>query len=410
MAEYEKEGVKEVEQPTKSQPQPVERVVPLPPYPQRLKNKKLDQQFGKFLEVFKKLHININFAQALEHMPSYVKFMKDILSKKRRLGDYETDALTEECSAILQKKLPPKLKDPSSFNIPVTIGDKFTVHALCDQGTSINLMSLSIYNMLRLGEPKPTSVTLQLADRTLSYPKGVVEDVLVKVEKFIFPADFIVLDYEADKDVPIILGRSFLATGRTLIDVQKGELTMRVQNKEVTFNVFKAMRAPNDNLDECFRIDTINCSTEVEFFNSHTEDTLEATLLAEANRNDEEFRECVSIPDSIPHFSKFVTTYEALDMPDKSKVRTKTSIEEPPQLKLKPLLEHLKYANLGENNTLLVIISASLSVVQEEKLLRVLKESKKTIGWSITNIKGISPSFCMHKIFLEEGHKPSMEH
>lgn len=112
-------------------------------------------------------------------------------------------------------------------------------------------MPLSIYKKLGLNEAKPTSVTLKLADRSLTYPKGIVEDVLVKVDKFIFPADFIVLDFEEDREVPIILGRPFLATGRTLIDVQKGELTMRVQDQEVTFNVFRSMKYPNTP-EDCF--------------------------------------------------------------------------------------------------------------------------------------------------------------
>ena len=114
------------------------------PYPQRLKKHKLDKQFTKFMEVFKKLHINIPFADALEQMPSYVKFMKDILSQKRRLADFETVNLTEECSAILQRKLPQKLKDPGSFTIPCTIGNAIFERALCDLGASINLMPLSI--------------------------------------------------------------------------------------------------------------------------------------------------------------------------------------------------------------------------------------------------------------------------
>ncbi|XP_062099849.1 uncharacterized protein LOC133805703 [Humulus lupulus] len=201
---------------------------PPPPFPQRLHKQKLDKQFSKFLQVFKKLHINIHFAEALKKIPNYVKFMKDILSKKRKLGDFETIALTEECSAILQKKLPPKLKDPGSFTIPCTIGTQFFGRALCNLRASINLMPLSIYQKLGLWEAKPTSVTLQLADRSLTYPKGIVEDILVKVEKFIFTVDFIVLDMEEDREISIILGRPFLATGQTLIDVQKGELTMRV--------------------------------------------------------------------------------------------------------------------------------------------------------------------------------------
>ncbi|XP_062108233.1 uncharacterized protein LOC133819084 [Humulus lupulus] len=194
------------------------------PYPQRLQKNRLDKQFAKFLEVFKRLHINIPFAEALEQMPSYIKFMKDILSKKRKMEDYETVALTEECSAILQRKLPQKLRDPGSFTIPCTIGNFECKHALCDLGASINLMPLSVFKRLGLGEAKPTTITLQLADRSLAHPRGIIEDVLVKVDKFIFPADFIVLDMEEDANVPIILGRPFLATGQALIDVQKGEL------------------------------------------------------------------------------------------------------------------------------------------------------------------------------------------
>ena len=129
-------------------------------YPQRLKNSKLDKKFTKFLEVFKKLHINISFSHALEQMPSYVKFMKEILSKKRRLSDFETVNLTEECSAILQQKLPQKLKDPDSFTIPCTIGNSIFEKALCDLGASINLMPLSIFKLLGLGEAGPTTVTL----------------------------------------------------------------------------------------------------------------------------------------------------------------------------------------------------------------------------------------------------------
>ncbi|KAL5545129.1 hypothetical protein UlMin_008913 [Ulmus minor] len=173
------------------------------------------------------LHINIPLVEALEQMPNYVKFMKDMLTKKRRFGEFETVALTRECSTVLQNKLPPKLKDPGSFTIPCSIGNQYFGKALCDLGASINLMPMSIFKKLGIGEARPTTVSLQLADRSIAHPEGKIEDVLVKVDKFIFPVDFIVLDYEADLEVPIILGRPFLATGRTLIDVQNGELTMR---------------------------------------------------------------------------------------------------------------------------------------------------------------------------------------
>ena len=134
----------------KDRPNTIEPTAQIP-YPQRLKKNKLDKQFIKFMEVFKKLHINIPFADALEQMPSYVKFMKDILSKKRKLLNFETVNLTEECSAILSRKLPQKLKDPCNFTIPCTIGNSIFERALCDLGASINLMPLSIFRRLGLG-------------------------------------------------------------------------------------------------------------------------------------------------------------------------------------------------------------------------------------------------------------------
>ncbi|XP_022858699.1 uncharacterized protein LOC111379539 [Olea europaea var. sylvestris] len=139
-------------------------------------------------------------------MPSYAKFLKDILTNKRKLEEHETVMLTKESNARIQKKLPPKLKDPGNFTVPCTIGDLYFNKALCDLGVTINLMTLSIFRKLGLGKPKVATVTLQLVDQSLTHPRGIIEDVLVKVDKLIFRADFLILDIEEDKDVPIILG------------------------------------------------------------------------------------------------------------------------------------------------------------------------------------------------------------
>ncbi|KAL5578338.1 hypothetical protein UlMin_020037 [Ulmus minor] len=125
---------------------------PPPPFPQRFQKQQLDQQFRRFLDVLKQLHINIPLVEALEQMPNYVKFMKDMLTKKRRFGEFETVALMQECSAVLQNKLPPKLKDPGSFTIPCSIGNQYFGKALCDLGASINLMPMSIFKNWGLGK------------------------------------------------------------------------------------------------------------------------------------------------------------------------------------------------------------------------------------------------------------------
>ena len=187
---------------------------------------------------------------ALENMPSYVKFMKKMLASKKKLEEYGTITLTEECSAILQKKLPPKLQDLGSFTIPFSIGTQVSRKSLCDLGVSINLMPLPMFKRLKLGKPKSTTISLQLADMSYQHPRGIIENVLVKVHKFILSANFVILDMEEDDTVPIILGRPFLAMGKAQINVQEGELKLRVQGDEITFHVFLPMKNPDDDPNE----------------------------------------------------------------------------------------------------------------------------------------------------------------
>ena len=155
---------------------------------------------------------------ALENMASYVKFMKKILENKKKLSEYETITLIEDCRVILQKKLPLKLQDPGSFSILFSIGNSVSGKTLYDLGASINLMLLSMFKRLKLGEAKLTTISLQLADRSYQHSWGVIENVLVKEDKFLFPSDFVILDMKEDDKVPIILGRPFLATGKAQIN------------------------------------------------------------------------------------------------------------------------------------------------------------------------------------------------
>ena len=198
-------------------------------------------------------------------------------------------------------------EDPSSFTIPYKIGNSIFEKALSDLGANNNLMPLSIFRRLGLSEARPTTVTLQLADRSLKHPWGVIEDVLVKVDKFIFPIDFIVLDMEEDKEIPIILGRPFLATGRVMIDVYKGELKLRVKDDEVRFSVFNAVRHPTER-NACFMIEAVEA-----IMPSHNGliDPLEASLVQNAKEKlSEEAEEYVKWMDSFqPNKRKY---YEPL--------------------------------------------------------------------------------------------------
>ncbi|XP_016195263.1 uncharacterized protein LOC107636255 [Arachis ipaensis] len=209
----------------------VKSYAPKLPYPTRLHKRIRDQQFPKFLEIFKKLEINIPLAETSEQMPLYTKFLKELITKKRSWQEKKTVLLTQEYSAIIQKGLPPKLKNPGSFLIPCTIGNMAIDKSLCDLGASINLMPLAMMKKLMIEEVKPTRISLQLVDRSLKIPNGVVENLLVKVENFIFPADFVVLDMDEEGSNSVILGRPFLATARTIIDVEKGEMIFRVHDE-----------------------------------------------------------------------------------------------------------------------------------------------------------------------------------
>ncbi|XP_061345885.1 uncharacterized protein LOC133291615, partial [Gastrolobium bilobum] len=297
--------------------------------------------------------------------------------------DGETVALTEECSALIQKKLPPKLKDPGSFSIPIAIGDVEVGKALCDLGASINLMPLTVCRALGINTLKDTNLILHLANRSIERPEGVVEDVLVKVDKFIFPVDFVILDMEEeDTESPLLLGRPFLATARSLIDVEQGKLMLRVNEETVTIDVFEAIKHPVD-VEDCVRIDIIQEVVE----EVKGEEDL---LLEEDKSKDEMSGEFYQEEPVVEELEKKVD-----DIPKGA-----------PKVELKELPSNLKYVFLGDDQTYPAVINAFLSEGEEVKLVKVLKKNKTAMGWSFSDLKGINPSFCTHKILMEEEVKP----
>nr|GEZ38766.1 reverse transcriptase domain-containing protein [Tanacetum cinerariifolium] len=225
-------------------PEPnVPKTLPKPniPYPSRLNDQKICEkatnQMEKFFQIFQDLHFDISFNDALLLMPKFASTIKSLLANKDKLFELAKILLNENCSAMLLKKLLEKLGDPDKFLIPCDFLGMDVCQALADLGASINLMPLSIWKKLSLPELTPTRMTLELADQSITHPKGVAEDVFVKVGKFYFLTDFVVVDFEVDPRVPLILGRSFLRTGRALIDFYGEEITLWVNDEAVTFNL-----------------------------------------------------------------------------------------------------------------------------------------------------------------------------
>ncbi|GKA03110.1 reverse transcriptase domain-containing protein [Tanacetum coccineum] len=218
------------------------------PYPLRLNKDKLldksDIQMHKFLQMFKKLHFNVSFAKALAYMLKYAKMLKDLLSNKEKLLKLANTPLNENCQVALLKKLPEKLGDPRKFLIPCDFSELEECMSLADLGAGINLMPLSVWKKLMLPELIPTRVTIELANRSVAYPASIAEDVFVQVGKFTFPADFVVVYYDVDPRVPLILGRPFLRTNPALVDVHGEELILRVDDEKLTFNVDNTSKYP----------------------------------------------------------------------------------------------------------------------------------------------------------------------
>ncbi|GJS16446.1 reverse transcriptase domain-containing protein [Tanacetum coccineum] len=211
------------------------------------------------------LRFDISFADALLLMPRFAPTIKSLLMNKEKLLELAKIPLNENCSAMLLKKLPEKLGDPGKFLILCDFPGMDVCHALADLGPSINLMPLSFWKKLSLPELTPARMTLELAYRSITHPKGLAEDVFVKVGKFHFPTDFVV-DFEANPRVPLILRRSFLRTGRALIDVYGEEITLRVDNKAVTFNLNQTTRYSSTYDDSSInRIDVIDVACRGNF-------------------------------------------------------------------------------------------------------------------------------------------------
>ncbi|KAH9734147.1 hypothetical protein KPL71_017278 [Citrus sinensis] len=329
----------------------------LPPFPSRFKQSEKEEQEKEILETFRKREVNIPLLDAIKQMPCYAKFLKELCSNKRKLSGNENVSVGENVPTVLQRKLPPKCKDPGTFTIPCTIGNTRFERCMLDLGVSINVWPCSIYNSLNFGPMEETGIIIQLADRSNAYPKGVVEDVLLQVNELVFRADFYILEMEDElspNPTPIMLGRPFLKTARSKIDVHDGTLTMEFDGEVIRLNIFEAMRYPSD-VHSVFAIDDINTLVQ-DFFELSGNDSFEIAISTNLTKDD----------------------YK----------------------------EHANLIKLDDE------IEEAMTILDEAVPLRtngVLRDHKTTIGWTIADIKGISPSMCMHRILLEEMSKPTRD-
>ncbi|KAM2645501.1 hypothetical protein EV1_019045 [Malus domestica] len=229
------------------------------PFPSRFLQAKNEEEEKDVLETFRKVHVNIPLLDAIKQIPKYAKFLKKLCITRKRVREKEVVHVSENVSAMLQRKLPLKCKDPGSFTIPCVIGNTRFEHAMLDLDASINVMPYSVYASMNLGALKHDGVIIQLANRSNAYPKGVLEDVLVQVDHLIFPADFYVLDMEDSghsSPSPFLLGRPFMKTAQTKIDVAKGLVTMAFGGDMISFKISESIETTNV-VHSCCAIDKI---------------------------------------------------------------------------------------------------------------------------------------------------------
>nr|GEW74086.1 reverse transcriptase domain-containing protein [Tanacetum cinerariifolium] len=453
----------------KKDKEPVDKPLVVPktkanlPYPLRLAKEKLcekdDILAAKFMEIFGDLHFELSFADALVHMPKFAPMFKKLLNNKDKFIELTKTPLNENCSAVVLKKLSEKLGDLGRFLIPCDFSEFDNCLPLADLGAIINLMPLSIWKKLRLPTLNGIKMVLELADRTISKPTGVAENVFVKVRKFYFLADFVVLDFIVDPRVPLILGRPFLSTAHALIDVYEGEIILRHDEKSLTLKCGDTPSISYNNFESLNKVDLIDATCEeysqevLGFSNvvangnstpcyepivSNSSPTLtpfdesDFLLFEESDAfiaiDDEPISPEIDATyydpegdilileellnsDPLPHLPNqkdyFPDVYKDLKVIEPN--NDKSSNDEPPKVKLKELPPHLEYTFLRDNNKWPVIMAKDLSVDEKSALIKVLKSRKQAIAWKLTNIKGIDPEFCSHKILLEEDYAPQVQ-
>ncbi|XP_071695446.1 uncharacterized protein [Rutidosis leptorrhynchoides] len=342
--------------------------------------------------MFKNINVNVPLIDLLKENSHYGKYLKTLLSNKGKDHENSSKFIITECKAIVQKfDIPEKLGDTGSITVPCSFNDSRVYQALADTRASINLMPYSLYKRLGLGELTPTRMSICLADSSFNYPIGIAENIPVRIDKFTFPADFVILEMKENDKIPIILGRPFLSTAAFEFQMQTKTYSLGIEDDRITLN-------NNLELDlSCTTIKYIETCVEEEVDEFLSMDINEFVYEIKEENLDNEFEELMK------------DDFEEEHEPITDELRIKHSLEVPPKIELKELPPHLEYVFLKDNSELPIIISSELSANQKEQLLEVLKKHKKAFAWKASDIRGIDPTFCIHKILLEENAKPVIQ-
>ena len=327
-----------------------------PPFLQALRKKKSSVNQKKMIEVLRQVKVNIPLLDMIKQVPTYAKFLKDLCTVKRGFNVNKKAFLTEQVRAIIECKTPVKYKDPGCPTISVNIGGISVEKALLDLGASVNLLPYSMYKQLGLGELKPTSITRSLADRSIKIPKGTIEDVLIQVDRFYYPVDFVVLDTEpvavGANHVPIIMGRPFLSTSNAIINCRNGVMQLTFGNMTLELNIFHlSKRHKHSEEDDCEEVCMIDAILEEQANEQQVQDVLTQELSECLGEQQEP--QCMSLVQG--YWRRKIEVLPLL---------TDDEPKEPQQLELKPLPVELKYAFLEENGQCPVVISALLTTAQ----------------------------------------------
>ncbi|XP_075109195.1 uncharacterized protein LOC142180986 [Nicotiana tabacum] len=349
---------------------------------EEVKEKVDDSKLEKFYDILKQLSVNIPFLEAFQKMPGFAKYLKDLITKKITTKN-EVVNVTHWVSSIITTTTVQKKEDPGVFIIPCTIRVRDFAGALCDNGASINLMPLAIYNQAGLGMPRPISMRLQMADRYIKRTVGNVDDVLVQVGEFHLPTDFVILDCAVDKEILIISGRPFLATRRALMDSEQNEIKFRVNDEEVTFQARNGMKLPHEYeiISVIDVVDEVEDAVEIKMEEQCLGDALVAILVNFDGEDIDGYMESVNALEGLGSYT-YALKNLSLDLENRATSPAKPSIIEPPQLEFKPLPPHSRrfikdFSKIA--NPMCKLFEKDAKFVFDEKCLKDFEELKQKL-------------------------------